>query len=135
MINGSNVIGKRELGSAAFANTADFMGATQTTFTSVTTSGTVDAGKVLANTSNTNYDLNVGTNGAGIHGTMYIFSQALYSYNGSSYYQFYNDSNVGQLKISDTSGSNYKGLTIDAGGTGNDSGRVKIDTQLGVNIN
>ena len=134
MINGSNVIGKRELGSMAFANTGSFMAYDNTSFTSVTTSGTVDAGKVLANTSNTNYDLNVGTNGAGIHGTMYIFSQALYSYNGSSYYQFYNDSNVGQLKISDTSGSNYKGLTIDAGGTGNDSGRVKIDTQLGVNI-
>ena len=91
-------------------------------------------GKTSIDTTTATYGLNVGSSGAGFWGTLYMFSQALYSYNGSSYYQFYNDSNVGQLKISDTSGSNYKGLTIDTGGTGNDSGRVKIDTQLGVNI-
>ena len=38
MINGSNVIGKRELGSAAFANTGDFKGATAVV--SVATGGT-----------------------------------------------------------------------------------------------
>ena len=91
-------------------------------------------GKTSINTTTATYGLNVGTSGAGFWGTIYLFSQALYSYNGSSYYQFYNDSNVGQLKISDTSGSNYKGLTIDAGGTALSSGRVKIDTQLGINI-
>jgi len=122
------------LGTAATQNTSAFLASDATGASEWTVSGTLSGGKVLANTSNTSYDLNVGTNGAGIYGTMYIFSQALYSYNGSSYYQFYNSSNVGQLKISDTSGSNYKGLTIDTGGTGNDSGRVKIDTQLGVNI-
>ena len=57
MINGSNVIGKRELGSAAFAGTADFMGATQTTFTALTSSGDINqsgtASKFYQNSSNT----------------------------------------------------------------------------------
>ena len=138
MINGSNVIGKRELGSMAFANTGSFMASDNTSFASVTTSGTVDAGKVLANTNNTNYDLNVGTNGAGIYGTAYMFNSGFYSFHTStnSYLQFQNDSNVGYIRMSASggAGASYKGLTIDAGGTGNDSGRVKIDTQLGVNI-
>ena len=139
MKNGSNVVGWRELGTAAFAGTGDFMAADSTpSFTSVTTSGNVDAAKVLANTSNTNYDLNVGTNGAGIYGTMYMFDSGFYSYHTStnSYLQFQNTSNVGYLRMSASggAGASYKGLTIDAGGTGNDSGRVKIDTQLGVNI-
>jgi hypothetical protein len=57
MINGSNVIGKRELGSAAFAGTADFMGATQTTFTALTSGGDINqsgtASKFYQNSSNT----------------------------------------------------------------------------------
>ena len=88
------------------------------------------AGKTSIGTTNNTYDLNVGTNGAGIYGTLYMFSQALYSYNGSSYYMFYNDSNVGKLQISDTSGSNYRGLTIQAGGTGNDAGRISTTGRL-----
>ena len=87
-------------------------------------------GKTSIGTTNNNYHLNVGSEGAGIYGTVYIFSQALYSYNGSSYYQFYNDSNVGKLQISDTSGSNYRGLTIQTGGTGNDAGRVSTTGRL-----
>ena len=139
MKNGSNVVGWRELGTAAFAGTGDFMAADSTpSYTSVTTSGNVDAAKVLANTSHTNYDLNVGTNGAGIYGTMYMFDSGFYSYHSTtnSYLQFQNTSNVGYLRMSASggAGASYKGLTIDAGGTGNDSGRVKIDTQLGVNI-
>jgi len=88
------------------------------------------AGKTSIGTTNNTYDLNVGTNGAGFYGTLYMFSQALYSYNGSSYYMFYNDSNVGKLQISDTSGSNYRGLTIQAGGTGNDAGRISTTGRL-----
>ena len=87
-------------------------------------------GKTSIGTTNNSYHLNVGTQGAGIYGTVYIFSQALYSYNGSSYYQFFNDSNVGKLQISDTSGSNYRGLTIQTGGTGNDAGRVSTTGRL-----
>jgi hypothetical protein len=87
-------------------------------------------GKTSIGTTNNSYHLNVGSEGAGIYGTVYIFNQALYSHNGSSYYQFYNDSNVGKLQISDTSGSNYRGLTIQTGGTGNDAGRVSTTGRL-----
>ena len=126
------------LGSAATQNTSAFLAADATGANEWTVSGTVSGGKVLANTSNTNYDLNVGSNGAGIYGTTYIFNSGLYGYHSStnSYFQFQNDSNVGYIRMSASggAGSSYKGLTIDAGGTALNSGRVKIDTQLGVNI-
>jgi len=126
------------LGTAATSNTSAFLAADATGANSWAVSGTLSGGKVLANTNNTNYDLNVGTNGAGIYGTTYIFNSGLYGYHTStnSYLQFQNDSNVGYIRMSASggAGASYKGLTIDAGGTGNDSGRVKIDTQLGVNI-